>query len=39
MKEYIVGIDFGGTHLRIGAVDRAGNTHYFEKHASGEVGT
>ena len=22
MKEFIIGIDFGGTHLRIGAVDR-----------------
>ena len=37
MKDFIIGIDIGGTHLRIGAVDRAGSVHHFEKHASSEV--
>ena len=37
MKDLIIGIDFGGTHLRIGAVDRAGAAHHFEKRESREV--
>ena len=37
MKDVIIGIDIGGTHLRIGAVDRAGHVVHFEKHESREV--
>ncbi|MEZ4508178.1 MAG: hypothetical protein R2912_00110 [Eubacteriales bacterium] len=37
MKDVIIGIDIGGTHLRIGAVDRSGQTIHFEKHESREV--
>lgn len=37
MKDVIIGIDIGGTHLRIGGVDRAGNVMCFEKRSSGEV--
>ena len=37
MKDCIIGIDIGGTHLRIGAVDRVGNVHHFEKRESREV--
>ena len=37
MKDVIIGIDIGGTHLRIGAVDRAGQVVYFEKRESREV--
>ena len=34
MKDFIIGIDIGGTHLRIGAVDRAGQVSFFEKRES-----
>ncbi|MDD4311856.1 MAG: allose kinase [Eubacteriales bacterium] len=37
MKDVIIGIDIGGTHLRIGAVDRAGQVTCFEKRHSREV--
>jgi allose kinase len=37
MKDVIIGIDIGGTHLRIGSVDRAGSVVHFEKHESREV--
>ncbi len=37
MRDVIIGIDIGGTHLRIGGVDRAGNVICFEKRSSGEV--
>jgi len=37
MKDVIIGIDIGGTHLRIGSVDRAGHVARFEKHESREV--
>ena len=37
MKDVIIGIDIGGTHLRIGAVDRAGQVVCFEKRVSREV--
>ena len=37
MKDVIIGIDIGGTHLRIGSVDRAGRVAHFEKHESREV--
>ena len=37
MKDVIIGIDIGGTHLRIGAVDRAGQVSSFEKRESREV--
>ena len=37
MKDFIIGIDIGGTHLRIGAVDRKGVVHFFEKRESREV--
>lgn len=37
MKDRIIGIDIGGTHLRIGAVDPAGNVSHFEKRNSREV--
>lgn len=37
MKDVIIGIDIGGTHLRIGSVDRAGRVVQFEKHESREV--
>lgn len=43
MRDIIIGIDIGGTHLRIGAVDRAGNVACFEKRESravcGEAGS
>ena len=31
---YTLGIDIGGTHLRIGFSDRAGGVHHVEKHSS-----
>lgn len=34
MKDVIIGIDIGGTHLRIGAVNRAGQVSCFEKRES-----
>ena len=37
MKDVIIGIDIGGTHLRIGAVDTAGQVSSFEKRESREV--
>ena len=37
MKDVIIGIDIGGTHLRIGSVNRAGHVTHFEKHESREV--
>ena len=37
MKDVIIGIDIGGTHLRIGAVDRAGQVSFFEKRESRAV--
>jgi len=37
MKDVIIGIDIGGTHLRIGAVDAAGQVSCFEKRESREV--
>ncbi len=37
MKDVIIGIDIGGTHLRIGAVDHAGQVACFEKRESREV--
>lgn len=37
MKDLIIGIDIGGTHLRIGAVDSCGAVYCFEKHQSSEV--
>lgn len=37
MKDVIIGIDIGGTHLRIGAVDCAGGVTCFEKRESREV--
>lgn len=37
MRDVIIGIDIGGTHLRIGAVDRAGRVHCFEKRESSAV--
>ena len=37
MKDVIIGIDIGGTHLRIGGVDRAGQVVCFEKRESREV--
>lgn len=37
MKDVIIGIEIGGTHLRIGAVDRAGQVLFFEKRESREV--
>lgn len=37
MKDVIIGIDIGGTHLRIGAVDRSGQAIHFERHESREV--
>ncbi len=37
MRDVIIGIDIGGTHLRIGAVDRAGQVTCFEKRESSEV--
>ena len=37
MKDCIIGIDIGGTHLRIGAVDRAGQVSFFEKRESRAV--
>ena len=43
MKDVIIGIDIGGTHLRIGAVDRTGQVSCFEKRESravcGEAGS
>ena len=37
MKDRIIGIDIGGTHLRMGAVDHAGQVTCFEKRESSEV--
>ena len=37
MKDVIIGIDIGGTHLRIGAVDAVGQVSCFEKRESREV--
>ena len=37
MKDIIIGIDIGGTHLRIGAVDSRGAVSCFEKRLSSEV--
>jgi allose kinase len=37
MKDVIIGIDIGGTHLRIGAVDTSGAVSCFEKRPSREV--
>ncbi len=37
MRDVIIGIDIGGTHLRIGAVDRAGQVTCFEKRESSAV--
>ncbi len=37
MKDVIIGIDIGGTHLRIGAVDKGGAVRCFEKRLSSEV--
>ena len=37
MKDVIIGIDIGGTHLRIGVVDRSEQAIHFEKHESREV--
>jgi allose kinase len=37
MKDVIIGIDIGGTHLRIGAVDSHSTVSCFEKHKSLEV--
>ena len=37
MKDVIIGIDIGGTHLRIGAVNRAGQVSFFEKRESRTV--
>lgn len=37
MKDVIIGIDIGGTHLRIGAVDARGGVTNFEKRLSNEV--
>lgn len=31
MGEYILGLDIGGTNIRIGAVDKESEVHYFEK--------
>jgi len=37
MKDIIIGIDIGGTYLRIGGVNRAGEVCCFEKRESREV--
>ena len=37
MKDVIIGIDIGGTHLRIGAVDRTERVSFFEKRESRAV--
>lgn len=37
MRDVIIGIDIGGTHLRIGAVDHSGKVAHFEKRQSREV--
>ena len=35
MMKYTLGIDIGGTHLRIGFADRRGDVYDVEKHSSG----
>lgn len=37
LKTYAVGVDMGGTHIRIGAVTQDGQLHSFEKRKTREV--
>jgi allose kinase len=31
LKQYVIGLDMGGTHIRVGAVTEEGTLHYFSK--------